>query len=70
MASMTHGGARNAELTPTDLHVDYYKHRASVGLIRAESTWLSRESIGFINVPRLFTPEQTDGWRKVVDKDG
>lgn len=67
MASMTRGRARNEGLVPTELHVEYYRQRASAGLILTEATWVSRESIGVINVPGLFTPEQTDGWRKVVD---
>lgn len=67
MASMTRGRARNERLVPTELHVEYYRQRASAGLILTESTWVSRESIGFINVPGLFTAEQTEGWRKVVE---
>lgn len=67
MASMTRGRARNEGLTPTELHVEYYRQRASAGLILTESTWVSRESIGFINVPGLFTAEQTKGWRNVVE---
>jgi N-ethylmaleimide reductase len=64
---MTRGRARNAALVPTDLHVEYYRQRASAGLIVSEATWVSRESIGFINVPGLFTPEQVKGWRAVTD---
>jgi N-ethylmaleimide reductase len=41
MASMTCGRARNAELAPTDLHVDYYRQRASAGLSVTEGTWIS-----------------------------
>lgn len=41
MASMTRGRARNAELTPTELQVEYYRQRASAGLILMESTWVS-----------------------------
>jgi N-ethylmaleimide reductase len=49
------------------LHVEYYRQRASAGLIVTEATWVSREGIGFINVPGLFTPEQVEGWRAVTD---
>jgi 2,4-dienoyl-CoA reductase-like NADH-dependent reductase (Old Yellow Enzyme family) len=31
MASMTRGRARNAELAPTELHVEYYRQRAAAG---------------------------------------
>ncbi|WP_213781375.1 alkene reductase [Caballeronia sp. dw_276] len=67
MAPMTRGRARNAGLVPTDLHVEYYRQRASAGLILTEATWVSPEGIGFINVPGLFTPEQVAGWRAVTD---
>jgi N-ethylmaleimide reductase len=67
MASMTRGRAQNAGLVPTDLHVEYYRQRASAGLIVTEATWISQEAIGFINVPGLFTPEQAEGWRAVTD---
>jgi NADH:flavin oxidoreductase / NADH oxidase family len=41
MASMTRGRARNAELAPTELHVEYYRQRATAGLILTEGTWIS-----------------------------
>jgi N-ethylmaleimide reductase len=66
MAPMTRGRARNAGLVPTDLHVEYYRQRASAGLIITEGTWISEEAIGFINVPGLYTPEQVEGWRAVT----
>ncbi|MGF6767847.1 N-ethylmaleimide reductase [Paraburkholderia sp. GAS199] len=67
MASMTRGRARNRGLTPTDLHVEYYRQRASAGLIMSEGIWISRRAVGFINVPGLFSDEQVAGWRAVTD---
>jgi N-ethylmaleimide reductase len=67
MAPMTRGRARNAGLVPTDLHVEYYRQRATAGLIITEATWVSREGIGFINVPGIFSPEQVEGWKSVTD---
>ena len=67
MAPMTRGRARNASWLPTELHVEYYRQRASAGLIISESIWISREAIGFINVPGLFSAEQVEAWRKVTD---
>jgi N-ethylmaleimide reductase len=66
MASMTRGRARNAELTPTELHVEYYRQRATAGLILTEGTWISPSAIGVINVPGLFTERQVEGWRAVT----
>lgn len=67
MASMTRGRARNEGLTPTELHVEYYRQRASAGLIMTEGIWVSPRAIGFINVPGLFTEEQAVGWRAVTN---
>jgi N-ethylmaleimide reductase len=67
MAPMTRGRARNPGLVPTELHVEYYRQRASAGLIVTEATWVNPEGIGFINVPGLFSPEQVEGWRAVTD---
>jgi N-ethylmaleimide reductase len=67
VASMTRSRTGNEGLVPTELRVEHYRQRASAGLILTESTWIGRDSIGFINVPGLFTAEQTEGWRKVVE---
>jgi 2,4-dienoyl-CoA reductase-like NADH-dependent reductase (Old Yellow Enzyme family) len=42
MAPMTRGRARNGGLVPTNLHVEYYRQRASAGLILTEATWSRR----------------------------
>jgi N-ethylmaleimide reductase len=67
MAPMTRGRARNAGLVPTDLHVEYYRQRATAGLIITEATWVNREGIGFINVPGIFSSEQVEGWKAVTE---
>lgn len=67
MASMTRARTDNPGLVPNALQARYYAQRASAGLILTEGTWPSRESVGFINVPGLYTPEQADGWRHVTD---
>jgi N-ethylmaleimide reductase len=51
MTSMTRGRARNAELVPTELHVEYYRQRAAASLILTEGIWISPHAIGFINAP-------------------
>jgi N-ethylmaleimide reductase len=67
MAPMTRGRAHNEGLVPTPSMVEYYRLRAEAGLIITEGAWTSREAIGFINVPGLFTKEQVAGWRQVTD---
>ena len=67
MASMTRGRAVNAGLVPTPLMAEYYAQRASAGLIVSEGTWVNSNSIGFINVPGIYTREQTEGWKLVTE---
>jgi N-ethylmaleimide reductase len=67
MASMTRGRTTNPGHAPNDLQVQYYRERASAGLILTEGTWVNRDAIGFINVPGLFTTAQVNGWRRVTD---
>jgi N-ethylmaleimide reductase len=67
MAPLTRSRAANAELTPTDLHVRYYAQRASAGLIISEGVWISRDAIGWHDVPGLFTDTQVRAWSAVTD---
>lgn len=66
MAPMTRNRGDNPENQATDLVSQYYAQRASAGLIISEGTYVSRQGIGFINVPGLYTDAQTEGWRKVT----
>ena len=67
MAPLTRCRATNPDLVPTDLHVRYYAQRASAGLIITEGTWVSRDAIGWHDVPGLFTGAQVRGWSAVTD---
>lgn len=66
MSSLTRGRATNPGLVPTPLMAEYYAQRASAGLIISEGTWVSARAIGFINVPGIYTQEQTEGWKRVT----
>ena len=67
MASMSRARTQNPALIPTPLQAEYFRQRASAGLILTEGTWPSREAIGAIKVPRLFIEEQAEGWKGVTD---
>jgi N-ethylmaleimide reductase len=67
MAPLTRSRATNAELAPTDLHVKYYAQRASAGLIISEGVWISRDAIGWHDVPGLFTDTQVRAWSTVTE---
>jgi 2,4-dienoyl-CoA reductase-like NADH-dependent reductase (Old Yellow Enzyme family) len=47
--------------------VDYYRQRASAGLIVAEATGISRQGLGWVNAPGVWTNAQVDGWKPVTD---
>ena len=67
MASLTRGRATNIGMVPTPLMAEYYAQRASAGLILSEGTWVNAKSIGFINVPGIYTNEQIEGWKLVTE---
>ena len=66
MAPLTRCRATDPDLAPTDLHARYYAQRASAGLIITEGTWISRDAVGWHDVPGLFTDAQVRGWSAVT----
>jgi len=66
MAPMTRSRAGIGDV-PTDLHVEYYRQRASAGLIVTEGAQPSANGKGYCRTPGIHTPEQIDAWRKVTD---
>jgi N-ethylmaleimide reductase len=67
MAPLTRSRATNPDLLPTELHARYYSQRASAGLIVTEGTWVSRDAVGWHDVPGLFTDAQVRAWSAVTD---
>lgn len=53
-------------LAPTSLNAEYYRQRASAGLIISEATQISNEGIGYPHTPGIHTPAQIAGWRLVT----
>lgn len=49
------------------LAVEYYRQRASAGLIISEATNISREGRGYAFTPGIYTPAQVAAWRRVTD---
>lgn len=52
---------------PGDLAVEYYRQRASAGLIITEATSVSPRGYGYPNTPGIFTEAHVAGWRKVTN---
>jgi N-ethylmaleimide reductase len=67
MAPLTRCRATNPEFLPTNLHTRYYAQRASAGLIVTEGTWISRDAVGWHDVPGLFSNTQVRAWSAVTD---
>lgn len=65
MAPLTRN--RAPDLVPTELTVEYYRQRASAGLIVSEGTQISPMGQGYAWTPGIYSPEQVAGWRKVTD---
>lgn len=66
MAPLTRGRATR-EHVPTPIMADYYAQRASAGLIISEATGISQQGLGWAYAPGLWTDEQTDAWKPVVE---
>jgi N-ethylmaleimide reductase len=66
MAPLTRNRA-GAGNVPTDMNVEYYRQRASAGLIITEATQISPQGVGYPLTPGIHTQEQVIGWKKVVD---
>ncbi|MDI1323734.1 MAG: alkene reductase [Algoriphagus sp.] len=67
MAPMTRSRAANAENKPFEIHADYYRQRASAGLIISEGSQVSEIGVGYINTPGIYSAEQVEGWKKVTE---
>ena len=66
MAPMTRDRAGPGDV-PTELMVEYYRQRASAGMIITEGTQPCPEGKGYWRTPGIHSQEQIDGWAKVTE---
>jgi len=66
MAPMTRSRADDAGVQPV-LAAEYYRQRASAGLIITEATNVSPMAKGYVRTPGIYTAEQVESWRRVTD---
>ena len=66
MAPLTRSRA-GPGLVPGSLAVEYYRQRASAGLIVSEATQVSAQAQGYADTPGCYTPAQVAGWHGVTD---
>lgn len=67
MAPLTRSRADNATDTPSPLATDYYRQRATAGLIITEATQISPTAKGYIGTPGLYTDAHTAAWKTITD---
>ena len=65
MAPLTR--SRSKGLLPGALAVEYYRQRASAGLIISEGTQISAQGQGYLDTPGIHRPEQIAAWKRVTD---
>ncbi|RWE79573.1 alkene reductase [Mesorhizobium sp.] len=66
MAPLTRGRATKNHV-PTAMMVEYYRQRATAGLIISEATGISLQGSGWPYAPGIWTQEQVEAWRAIVD---
>lgn len=66
MAPMTRGRATRQHV-PTPMMVEYYRQRASAGLIITEATGISQQGLGWPYAPGIWSDEQVEAWKAVTD---
>lgn len=66
MAPLTRSRANDEGVQP-DFTVEYYRQRASAGLIITEATNVSPTAKGYIRTPGIYTAKQIESWRKVTE---
>ena len=66
MAPMTRNRAAEGNV-PQALNAEYYRQRASAGLIITEASQVSPEGVGYPATPGIHNQQQVDGWKMVTD---
>ncbi|WP_421414668.1 alkene reductase [Agrobacterium tumefaciens] len=65
MAPLTRSRAGDGDV-PTSLAVDYYRQRATAGLIVTEGSQISPQGKGYPRTPGIFSDAQVAGWEQVT----
>mgnify|MGYP001200664564 CR=1 FL=1 len=66
MAPLTRNRAGEGGV-PRAMNVEYYRQRASAGLIITEGSPISAQGVGYPGTPGIYTSEQVAGWKRVTD---
>jgi N-ethylmaleimide reductase len=66
MAPLTRNRAAEDNV-PQALNVEYYRQRASAGLIITEGSQISPQGLGYPNTPGIYSEAQVAGWKQVTE---
>ncbi|QXX74856.1 N-ethylmaleimide reductase [Methylovirgula sp. HY1] len=66
MAPLTRNRATKGSDAPNDLNAEYYRQRASAGLIISEASQISQQGQGYAWTPGIYSEAQIAGWQKVT----
>jgi N-ethylmaleimide reductase len=66
MAPLTRDRAGPGQV-PTAMMAEYYRQRASAGLIITEASQICPAGQGYLDTPGIYSREQVAGWRHVTD---
>ena len=67
MAPLTRCRAGGGGRVPNALMAEYYRQRATAGLILSEATSVTDEGVGYPDTPGIWSDEQVEGWKIVTD---
>ena len=65
LAPMTRARS-GADRMPNDLMAEYYSQRSAAGLLITEAAVISKQGIGWINSPGIYSDEQAEAWKKIT----
>ncbi len=66
MAPLTRNRAAPGQV-PSGLAIEYYRQRASAGLIISEASPVCPEGQGYVDTPGIYNAEQVAAWRRITD---
>jgi 2,4-dienoyl-CoA reductase-like NADH-dependent reductase (Old Yellow Enzyme family) len=66
LSPLTRSRAHPDTRVPSDLAVEYYRQRASAGMILTEATSVMPMGVGYAATPGIWSDEQVAGWKKVT----
>jgi N-ethylmaleimide reductase len=67
LAPLTRGRAGGTRV-PNSIMATYYKQRSGAGILISEATVISKQGIGWVGSPGIYTDAMEEGWRMVNDE--